>query len=265
MKKLIYLFLALLIVACSSDDSSSDNGGNGGGSNNDITAPIITILGEADVSINQYTPYIDAGATATDEVDGDLTSSIVTTGVVNTSIEGNYIITYTVSDTSGNTATATRQVIVEESLVIGQSYQGGIIAYIDSTGQHGLIAATEDQSEGIQWYNSDSIVTCATGTAIGTGSTNTDAIIAAQGSGSYAASIARDYNGGGYTDWFLPSRDELNQLYVNKAAIGGFTDALYWSSTEYVNTLAWTQNFYNGIQFNVNKSNTYNVRAVRAF
>jgi len=60
MKKLIYLFLALFIVACSddssSDDSSSDNGGNGGGSNNDITAPVITILGEADVSINQYTP-----------------------------------------------------------------------------------------------------------------------------------------------------------------------------------------------------------------
>ena len=259
MKKLIYLFLALIIVACSSDDSSDDSGGN------DSTAPIITLNGQAIATVNLNSTYTDAGATATDNVDGDLTSSIVTTGVVNTSIEGNYIITYTVSDTSGNTATATRQVIVEESLVIGQSYQGGIIAYIDSTGQHGLIAATEDQSEGIQWYNSDSIVTCATGTAIGTGSANTDAIIAAQGSGSYAASIARDYNGGGYTDWFLPSRDELNQLYVNKAAIGGFTDALYWSSTEYVNTLAWTQNFYNGIQFNVNKSNTYNVRAVRAF
>ena len=257
-KKFGILLLTVLIVACSSDDS----GGN------DTTTPIITILGEADVSINQYTPYIDAGATATDNVDGDLTSSIVTTGVVNTSIEGNYIITYTVSDTSGNTATATRQVIVEESLVIGQSYQGGIIAYIDSTGQHGLIAATEDQSEGIQWYNSDSIVTCATGTAIGTGSANTDAIIAAQGSGSYAAQICADYTvsvgDNTYDDWFLPSQDELNQLYVNRAAIGGLDD-YYWSSTEYVNTLAWTQNFYNGIQFNVNKSNTYNVRAVRAF
>ena len=80
------------------------------------------------------------------------------------------------------------------NLVIGLSYQGGIIAYIDSTGQHGLIAATADQSEGIQWYNGTNIVTGATGTAIGTGLTNTNAIIAAQGSGSYAASIARDYN-----------------------------------------------------------------------
>ena len=269
MKKLIYLFLALLIVACISDDSSSDNGGNGGGSNNDITAPVITILGEADVSINQYTPYIDAGATATDEVDGDLTSSIVTTGVVNTSIEGNYVITYTVSDTSGNTATATRQVVVVfQNLAIGQSYQGGIIAYIDSTGQHGLIVATADQSEGIQWYNGSYIVTGATGTAIGTGLTNTNAIIAAQGSGSYAASIARDYNGGGYTDWFLPSKDELNQLYENKNAIGGFGDDYYifWSSTEYGSANAWFMYFDNGFfSYDFDKSFIFFVRAFRAF
>ena len=268
MKKLIYLFLALLIVACISDDSSSDNGG---GSNNDITAPVITILGEADVSINQYTSYIDAGATATDEVDGDLTSSIVTTGVVNTSIEGNYVITYTVSDTSGNTATATRQVVVVfQNLAIGQSYQGGIIAYIDSTGQHGLIVATADQSEGIQWYNGSYIVTGATGTAIGTGLTNTNAIIAAQGEAQtvqtdYAAGLARAYNGGGYNDWFLPSLDELNKLYLNRVAIGGFTDALYWSSTEYDNYFGWTQDFGNGVQYYNYKDFTYFVRAVRAF
>ena len=152
-----------------------------------------------------------------------------------------------------------------DTLAIGDSYQGGIIAYIDSTGQHGLIAATADQSEGIQWYNGTNIVTGATGTAIGTGLTNTNAIIAAQGSGSYAASIARDYNGGGYTDWFLPSKDELNQLYENKTAISGFTDAWYWSSTEFNNDVAWLQIFSNGNQNDDIKANTYYVRAVRAF
>ena len=233
----------------------------------DTTAPVITILGEAIATVNLNSTYTDAGATATDNVDGDLTSSIVTTGVVNTSIEGNYIITYTVSDTSGNTATATRQVVVVfQNLVIGQSYQGGIIAYIDSTGQHGLIVATEDQSEGIRWSNGSYVVTGATGTAIGTGLANTNAIIAAQGSGSYAASIARDYNGGGYTDWFLPSKDELNQLYVNKTAIG-IVDWLdyYWSSTEYDFYRAWFQLFFNGERGFLNENDTLFVRAVRAF
>ena len=160
-----------------------------------------------------------------------------------------------------------------DTLVIGDSYQGGKIAYIFQSGdtgyvageQHGLIAATQDQSNGIQWYNGDYIVTGATGTAIGTGLTNTNAIIAVQGSGSYAASIARDYNGGGYTDWFLPSKDELNQLYVNSAAIGGFTDYWYWSSTDFEVDNAWEQGFYSGNQTINNKYDANYVRAVRAF
>ena len=106
MKKLTYLFLALIIVACS-DDSSDD-------SSDDTTAPIITLNGQAIATVNLNSTYTDAGATALDDVDGDLTSSIVTTGVVNTSIEGNYVITYTVSDSAGNTATTSRQVIVED-------------------------------------------------------------------------------------------------------------------------------------------------------
>jgi hypothetical protein len=62
--------------------------------------------------INLNSTYTDAGATATDDVDGDLTNSIVTSGIVNTAVEGTYTITYTVSDLAGNTVSVTRTVNV---------------------------------------------------------------------------------------------------------------------------------------------------------
>ena len=58
----------------------------------------------------------------------------------------------------------------------------------------------------------------------------------------YAAGLARAYNGGVYTDWYLPSKDELNKLYLNKVVIGGFAggfpDGFYWSSSEDSSTTA---------------------------
>ncbi len=103
-------------------------------------------------------------------------------------------------------------------LAIGQAYQGGIIFYLDRAKAHGLIAAPADQSTGIQWYNGTNKVTGATGKAIGMGQANTNALITAQGAGSYAAKLCDDLVLGGYRDWFLPSKDELNELYKNKVA-----------------------------------------------
>jgi hypothetical protein len=135
-----------------------------------------------------------------------------------------------------------------------------------------LVCALQDSSTGIRWYNGRYVTTAATGKAIGTGAANTTAIIDVQGgtATNYAAGLARAYAGGGYTDWFLPSKDELNEMYDNKAtleAVEGFIKFIdiYWSSTEYDNGNAWGQNFISGVQSNGSKSGTLNVRAVRAF
>jgi len=84
----------------------------------DTTVPVITLLGEDSVTIEVGTTYTDAGATATDTYDGDITSSIVTVSTVNTAIVGVYLVTYNVSDTSGNAAAeVTRTVTVVDTTV----------------------------------------------------------------------------------------------------------------------------------------------------
>ena len=161
------------------------------------------------------------------------------------------------------------------ALVKGNFYQGGVIFYIDGNGG-GLVCAIEDQNggSGIQWYNGSYTTTGATGTLIGTGQTNTGAILNHQGAGSYAAMVCYNYVVGAYSDWFLPSQDELNEMYQNKTTInttaqanGGsaFVSTNYWSSSEANNTDAVVQNFSNGSQYYLDKSYLSRVRAVRAF
>jgi hypothetical protein len=148
---------------------------------------------------------------------------------------------------------------------IGQFYQGGKIFWLDATGQHGLIAATADQSEGIQWYNGTFTTTNAVRDGIGAGMYNTERIIAIQGVGSYAAQICANYKGGGYGDWYLPSKHELNLLYLQKDVVGGFKSGYYWSSTERSDKVAELQHFVHGSQDTSAKQHTDRVRAIRAF
>jgi hypothetical protein len=69
-----------------------------------------------------------------------------------------------------------------------------------------------------------------------------------------------------YGDWYLPSKHELNLLFIKKATVGGFTANYYWSSAEIDNGNAWVQGFGNGSQGGSSKSTTgRSVRAVRAF
>ncbi len=199
----------------------------------------------------------------------------VANGVATPLTAGTTTITVTTVD-GGFTATCA--VTVNPALVVvGDSYGGGIVAYIlqsgdpgyDANVQHGLIAATADQSTGIQWYDGSWVAegTGATATAIGTGQANTTAIVNIQGAGSYAAQLCDDLTEGGYSDWFLPSKDELNKLYLNKGAIGGFADNYYWSSSEGLEYWwsAWEQDFNDGSQGYSGQYDALRVRAVRAF
>jgi hypothetical protein len=156
---------------------------------------------------------------------------------------------------------------------IGESYGGGIVFYVYDNGQHGLIAATADQSSNIQWYNGTYRYTGTTGDGLGAGAMNTALIIAAQiadnQAGNFAAKVSANYSvtvgGITYGDWYLPSKYELNFIYLQKAVIGGFANVAYWSSTEVNSGGAWVQSFNNGIQGNASKLDIYYVRAVRAF
>jgi len=155
-------------------------------------------------------------------------------------------------------------------LVIGDTYAGGIIFYLDGTGG-GKVCATADLSSAIQWTKSTYWNTTVPGGATSTtdGLANSNAIVAQAGAGStYAAGLCRAYSAtgdGGLNDWYLPSKDELNKLYLNKNVVGGFANTNYWSSTEGGNGSAWIQGFGSNYLNDYNKSTTYRVRAVRAF
>jgi hypothetical protein len=147
---------------------------------------------------------------------------------------------------------------------IGQSYGGGIIFYLDNTQEHGLIAAASDLGTAI--WGPSNLVTTASGLTVGTGQSNTPTIATAYGAGSYAAKLCDELVLNGYSDWFLPSRDELNELYLQKTEVGSFGSDYYWSSTENDNQRAWAQFFTDGLQnSDFDKSNPLHVRPIRSF
>lgn len=159
-------------------------------------------------------------------------------------------------------------------LAIGDFYQGGIIFYLDGSGQHGLIRALDsdigytDINSYYAWIDSvfsvNTILTNANGTAIGTGKSNTDLILLADPA-SQAARYCVDYSGGGYADWYLPSADEISALYNS----GLYPDLTFWpyawTSTEADLNNAYVFDSYYVTMPPVPKGSPANVIPIRTF
>ncbi len=155
-----------------------------------------------------------------------------------------------------------------KKMQIGQTYGGGIIFYVDETGEHGLIASIDNgESKRAQWGCTGTEVG-ETESGIGTGKENTKKIIVACRTASTSGIAARLCNQAtidGYNDWFLPSKEELNLLYENKEIIGGYEHGYYWSSSEFSADFAWYQHFDFGFQDYLKKDFSYYYRPIRAF
>jgi len=253
------------------------------------------VSGEATVPFTA--PSSDGGSAITSYTatssPGDFTGTISQSGSGSIIVSGltsgtAYTFTVTATNAMGTSlASAVSNSVVTPQPQLGDFYGGGVVFKLFHAGQigyvagetHGLIAAVQDDSH-IRFYNGSDAVSGATGTAIGTGSANTDAIIdvAVATETSYAAGLARAYTGGGYTDWFLPSKAELNKMWLERETInttasanGGsnFSNNWYWSSTEHGSNItypyAWIQHLSDGETQVLDKSYSVRVRAVRAF
>jgi hypothetical protein len=250
-------FVLILANGCKKDESPLKK------------TPVITWANPADIIYGTLLSTTQLNATA------DVEGTFAYTPNIGTllGVGANQVLKVFFTPTNTVTYDTTSKSAKINVISIGDSYKGGKIAYILQVGDpgyvaaeaHGLIAAPSDQSTGIQWYNGGYTITGATATALGTGNDNTATIVASQGAGNYAAKLCSDLVLGGYANWYLPSKDELNKLYINKVAIGGFANENYWSSTEASINGAWKQHFSSGMQGNLYKNNDYHVRAVRAF
>jgi hypothetical protein len=157
---------------------------------------------------------------------------------------------------------------LSDAFYIGQHYGGGVIFYIDGTGQHGFISATSDQSTEALWgcYTETAATLFGTAQELGTGQANTTSIVNGCAEGGIAARICDELLLNGYSDWFLPSRNEMAEMFARRNEIGGFAPNGYWTSSENTGYNAWVILFRNlgGSNYEF-KNRPFYVRAIRAF
>ena len=115
---------------------------------------------------------------------------------------------------------------------------GGYVFWISVDGKHGLVAETQDQSDFVSWYEAQNVIS---------------------NPGNHSL------NGRKFRDWRIPTKHELNEMYLQRAAIGGFDPGWYLSITEFDSVDMWMQDFSDGVGFSISKYNQDYVRAVRVF
>ena len=245
-----------------------------------LAAVLLTATTYAQIGINNENPDASAALDITSTTGGLLVPRMTETQRDAIFPAATGLMIYQIDGTAGfyyyNGSSWAEVAATSATYSIGDVVNGGVVFWIDSTGQHGLVAAFSDVATSVEWgcYGTDlpnvlnvsnGISPAGLGAEIGDGFNNTNDTLQDCPTAP-AALAARSYG----SDWFLPSINELNQMYDNRATlegVSGFTafSDFYWSSTEYGSNSAWRQNFSYGNQGNINKSFTLFVRAVRAF
>jgi len=266
------------------------------------TQPQITIQDAANNRVTQsevvVTATVSAGGTLVGTTTATASAGIATFNGLG--VDGNVGTTYTITYTAEGLTVATATVTLTGTTCDGITFTcqvgdigpgGGTVFYVASgtftqVGATGSMCATNCKyleaapttSATLAWTDNvyvwsgnttARIGATAQQTAIGTGYANSLAIVGQSNTPNMAATISQAYRGpNGLSDWFLPSKDELNQLHAQKTIVGGIVSFIYWSSSESSSLdpkRAWSQTFGNGLQAEPEKSTSYYVRPVRAF
>jgi hypothetical protein len=242
---------------------------------------LVTATTFAQIGINTVSPDASAALDITSTTGGLLVPRMTETQRDAISPAATGLMIYQTDGTAGfyyyNGSSWTEVSATSPTYSIGDVVNGGVVFWLDSTGQHGLVCAFSEYVTTVEWgCNNDDLpnlqniplngnVPAGLGAEIGDGFNNTNDILTDCPTAP-AALAARSYG----AQWFLPSAKELDQMYDHKhtlEGVDGFAafSPFYWSSTESDNDNAWYQYFGNGIQQSSGKNNTLIVRAVRAF
>jgi len=149
---------------------------------------------------------------------------------------------------------------------IGSRYAGGIILDLDNSGESGIVCASEDV--GLYTWGCPGSFVPGTTTSLGSGSANTDSIVISCATRPIAASVCSGLVANEYTDWYLPSRDEMQLMYnrLHLQGQGGFGSGWYWTSSQSGSSTAWALNFGTGaLSGSASKGLSGMVRPIRTF